>query len=171
MDNVKRKLLLPAEAKQLVDQWKNEGDKVVFTNGCFDLLHLGHLTYLAQAADLGQRFIIGVNTDASVKRQGKSPSRPIKDEESRALLLASMEFVDGIVLFEDDTPYSLIETIVPNVLVKGGDYDPAVTDVKDKKYIVGSDVVRQNGGEVKVLDFVPGHSTTKLEQKILKELS
>lgn len=149
-----------------VENWKKTNQKVVFTNGCFDILHRGHVEYLAQAADFGNKLIIGVNSDASVKRQGKGDSRPLQDEYSRTLLIAALDFVAAVVVFDDDTPFDLINQIQPSVLIKGGDYDPKCTDKTDKKYIVGSDVVLNNGGAVEVIQFVPGYSTSKIEEKI-----
>jgi len=129
----------------------------VFTNGCFDIIHKGHVCYLAQARDLGTKLVLGLNTDASIKRL-KGDSRPIKEEESRALTVASFAFIDLVVLFDEDTPHELISLLVPNVLVKGSDYK-----VQD---IVGADVVLQHGGEVKTIDFVQGFSTTNYVKKL-----
>jgi D-beta-D-heptose 7-phosphate kinase/D-beta-D-heptose 1-phosphate adenosyltransferase len=154
-------------AQQSVSKWKEDYQKVVFTNGVFDLLHMGHITYLSDAAALGNKLIIGLNADESVKTLAKGPARPIKDEKSRAFILAALEFVDAVVIFNDHTPAQLIDTLVPNVLVKGGDYNPEETNPQSKKYIVGREIVLANGGEVKVIDFLPGHSTTALEQKII----
>ena len=133
------------------------GERVVFTNGCFDIVHRGHAEYLSRARDLGDLLIVGLNNDASV-RGLKGETRPIVDEESRALLLASMQFVDYVVLFDEATPLKLIERIGPDVLVKGGDYN--------KESIVGYDAVTHRGGEVVVLDFVEGFSTTRIIEKI-----
>ena len=133
--------------------------KVVFTNGCFDLVHQGHIDYLSKARDLGDVLVVGLNTDDSVRRL-KGPRRPINDEYSRALLLASMLFVDYVVLFGEDTPYELIKTLQPDILVKGSDYRP--------EDIVGYDIVMSKGGRVETLDFLPGFSTTAIEQKIAK---
>lgn len=143
--------------QQQVQAWQKAGDKVVFTNGCFDLLHRGHVDYLAKAADCGQRLIIGVNTDASVSKL-KGPNRPIQDEQSRLQILASLQCVDAVILFDEETPYELIKLLQPNVLVKGSDYTP--------ENIVGYDVVKAKGGEVKTIDFIPGFSTSSIERKI-----
>lgn len=144
-------------AAAVVREWKDRGDEVVFTNGCFDLIHFGHLHYLAKAKELGQRLVIGLNSDASVSRL-KGEHRPIKDLDSRQMQLAALEFVDLVVVFEQDTPKELIELLVPDILVKGGDYK-----VED---IVGYDIVIENGGEVKTLNFIDGYSTTAFETKI-----
>lgn len=145
-----------ALAKQ-VTSWQLHNEKVVFTNGCFDILHLGHIDYLTKAADLGDRLIIAVNTDASVSSL-KGPSRPIIDEETRAMKLASLVFVDAVILFGEETPLQLITEVRPNVLVKGGDY---TIDT-----IVGASEVQDNGGEVVVIPFLEGHSTTSIVNKI-----
>lgn len=145
-----------ALAKQ-VNSWQMHNEKVVFTNGCFDILHLGHIDYLTKAADLGDRLIIAVNTDASVSAL-KGPSRPIIDEETRAMKLASLVFVDAVILFGEQTPLTLITDVRPNVLVKGGDY---TIDT-----IVGASEVQENGGEVEVIPFLEGHSTTSIIHKI-----
>jgi rfaE bifunctional protein nucleotidyltransferase chain/domain len=145
-----------ALAKQ-VNSWQLHNEKVVFTNGCFDILHLGHIDYLTKAADLGDRLIIAVNTDASVSAL-KGPSRPIIDEETRAMKLASLVFVDAVILFGEETPLQLITEVRPNVLVKGGDY---TIDT-----IVGASEVQDNGGEVVVIPFLEGHSTTSIVNKI-----
>ena len=142
-----------------VSQWKSAGEKIVFTNGCFDILHFGHIHYLAEASDLGDRLVIGLNSAASVKRL-KGEHRPINDEATRQHLLAALEFVDAVVVFEDDTPLELIKIILPDVIVKGGDWKP--------EQIVGSDIVLKNGGEVKSLVFKEGYSTTSIEEKIRK---
>jgi rfaE bifunctional protein nucleotidyltransferase chain/domain len=146
--------------------WKMKGQKIVFTNGCFDLLHRGHAEYLAKAADLGNILIVGVNADESVRRLGKEPSRPLQDEQTRAFLIASLNVVDSAIVFTEDTPKELIGFIQPDVLVKGADYDADETDPKNKKFIVGSDSVRKNGGEVKTIELTEGFSTTRIEEKI-----
>lgn len=138
-------------------EWKQQNSKVVFTNGCFDLLHKGHVDYLAKAADMGDKLVIGVNTDASVSKL-KGPNRPIQDEQSRLQILASLGFVEAVILFDEDTPYELIQLVQPDILVKGSDYKP--------EDIVGYDIVTAKGGEVKTIDFLPGFSTSGIEQKI-----
>lgn len=140
--------------------------KIVFTNGCFDILHRGHVEYLTKARDLGSVLVLGLNTDASVKRQNKSPERPINNQETRATILAALECVDYIVLFDEDTPLELIKMVKPDILVKGGDYDANETDPKSKKYIVGSDIVRAGGGQIATIDLTEGFSTTGLISKL-----
>ena len=139
---------------------RQSGERIVFTNGCFDILHLGHVTYMAQAAELGDVLVIGMNSDQSVRNQGKGPERPVNPEKARGMLLAALGFVDFVVLFEEDPPLRIIQEIIPNILVKGGDYDANETDPLSKKYIVGSDIVRLNKGEVATISLVDGFSTT-----------
>jgi len=146
--------------RKKVLHWKKEKHQIVFTNGCFDLIHFGHLAYLSEAAGLGNRFIIGLNSDASISRL-KGTHRPIKDLKTRQYLLASFQFVDAVVVFEEDTPYELIKIIEPHILVKGGDWQ--------LENIVGADIVLANRGQVKSLPFVDGYSTTNIEQKIKKQ--
>ena len=146
-----------AELKTMLTNWQKEGKKVVFTNGVFDLLHIGHVTYLAKAAELGDKLIIGLNADSSVKRI-KGDSRPINDQSSRAALLASLFFVDGVILFDEDTPFNLITSLMPDILVKGADYSI--------DNIVGAKEVIANGGEVKTITFVEGYSSTSIIKKI-----
>ncbi|MFD1255869.1 D-glycero-beta-D-manno-heptose 1-phosphate adenylyltransferase [Mucilaginibacter terrae] len=143
--------------QQTVASWKQQGEKIVFTNGVFDLVHTGHLTYMAKAAELGHKLIIGLNSDASVKRL-KGESRPINKQDSRALLLASLFFVDAVVVFEEDTPLNLISVLLPDIFVKGGDY--AIENM------VGAKEVMANGGEVKTLYFVDGYSSTSIINQI-----
>lgn len=149
------KILLPGDA--VLKKWKDDKLKIVFTNGCFDILHIGHLSYLLKAASLGDKLIIGLNSDASVKRL-KGSNRPINLEESRALMLASLYFVDAVIIFDTDTPLQLITQLLPNVLVKGGDYI--------KENIVGAKEVEENDGEVVVVKFLDEHSSTSIINKI-----
>jgi rfaE bifunctional protein nucleotidyltransferase chain/domain len=156
---IESKIQTEAQLELTLSQWRAAGDKVVFTNGCFDLLHFGHLHYLADARDLGDRLVVGLNSAASVRRL-KGPTRPINDELTRTHLLAALSMVDAIVVFEGDTPLELIKLVQPEILVKGGDWKP--------EQIVGADVVLARGGQVLSLPFVEGYSTTNIEQKILK---
>lgn len=164
--NLQRKIVDKTEVEEVVKEYKLAGKKVVFTNGCFDLLHKGHVTYLAKAAEQGDVLVLGLNSDASVKRQGKGNDRPINDFEARATVLAGLGFVDVVVEFDEDTPYQLIQQIVPTILVKGGDYDPNEEDKTAKKYIVGRDIVLQNGGDVRTINLVDGFSTTGIINKM-----
>lgn len=153
-------------ALKRINVWKMKEDKIVFTNGCFDILHTGHVTYLAEAAQLGNRLVVALNTDASVKRQGKGDDRPVNDEDARSTVLAALGHVDMVIFFDDDTPIELIQYLKPDVLVKGADYDPNETDPTSKKYIVGSDVVQSYGGEVAAIPLVEGFSTTSTIEKL-----
>jgi len=144
---------------EIINTIKAERKKIVFTNGCFDLLHVGHIRYLAQAKKLGDFLIIGLNSDSSVKEL-KGEDRPINSFEDRATLLSAIESVDLVIMFEEQTPENLIKYIVPDVLVKGGDYN-----IED---IVGYQTVIQNGGQVKTLSFYDGYSSTNYINKIKK---
>ncbi|HUR30437.1 MAG TPA: D-glycero-beta-D-manno-heptose 1-phosphate adenylyltransferase [Saprospiraceae bacterium] len=144
----------------LVAEWRKKGQKIVFTNGCFDILHAGHIKYLEAASQKGDRLIVAVNSDRSVKKL-KGPSRPINTVASRLYLLASLQCVDAVCPFDGDTPIDLIKTLKPDVLVKGGDYK-----IDD---IVGAREVMDWGGSVEVIPFVEGYSTTKIESKIVEQ--
>lgn len=163
--SLESKIVSLEDAKRRVNMWHLKNDKVVFTNGCFDILHKGHVTYLAKSAELGDRLIVAINTDASVREQGKGENRPINPEDARATVLAALGFVDMVVFFNENTPLNLIEFLQPDVLVKGADYDPNETDSSSKKYIVGSDIVKKNGGEVIAIQLVDGYSTTSIIEK------
>jgi len=154
---IKSKIITLNELLPLRNIWRFQDKKVVFTNGCFDLLHLGHIDYLAKAADLGQKLVVGLNSDRSTAAI-KGPHRPITDEISRSHLLAALFFIDAVVLFDEETPLKLIEAVMPDVLVKGADY------TLDK--IVGADSVLAGGGEVKTINYLEGYSTTAIEAKI-----
>lgn len=147
------------EFSKVSERWKSMGERIVFTNGCFDIFHRGHVEYLAKAADMGDRLIIGLNTDPSVNRL-KGTGRPLVDEDSRAFILASLFFVDAVVMFEEDTPENLIREILPDVLVKGDDYTI--------EEIAGHQTVLEHGGTVTTIPVVPGFSTTVLLERILK---
>ncbi len=160
MNNFKRvanKIMSTLQAEKKAAEWRAKNKKIVFTNGCFDILHYGHVHYLADAKNAGDYLVVGINSAASVKRL-KGAHRPINDDLTRFHLLAALAFVDIVVEFDEDTPLELIKKINPNVLVKGGDWQPA--------QIVGSDFVLAGGGEVKSLPFVAGYSTTNIEAKI-----
>lgn len=143
----------------VLQKWREQNQKIVFTNGCFDLLHLGHVDYLEKARALGDKMVVGLNTDASVKRL-KGEERPLQDELARARIMASLLFVDAVVLFDEQTPYELIKVVQPDILVKGDDYQ--ITN------IVGADIVLEKGGEVKTVELVKGYSTSNIVAKIKK---
>jgi rfaE bifunctional protein nucleotidyltransferase chain/domain len=149
------------ELLQTVLEWRNQGQKIVFTNGCFDLLHLGHVDYLEKASELADRMVIGLNTDQSVSRL-KGPSRPLQDEYSRARIMAALDFVDAVVLFDEPTPLKLIEAVSPDILTKGDDYTI--------ENIVGADFVLGKGGRVVTVPLVQGYSTTNIVRKISSSL-
>ncbi|RYU96272.1 D-glycero-beta-D-manno-heptose 1-phosphate adenylyltransferase [Emticicia agri] len=151
------KIQTKEEALKQIQQWQSEGKKIVFTNGCFDIVHLGHIDYLEKARNLGDKLVLGLNTDASVRRL-KGESRPIVNEYARARMMSAFEFVDTVILFDEPTPKELIETLCPNILVKGDDYTVA--------NIVGADFVISKGGEVKTISLVNGYSTTSIIKKI-----
>lgn len=140
--------------------WCATKEKIVFTNGCFDLLHQGHLSLLIEAASFGSQLIVGLNSDSSI-RKIKGEHRPIQDQQTRARVLAALPFVSAVVLFDEETPGTLIKAVAPAVLVKGGDYK--------KEEIVGADIVEKNGGSVKIIDLLAGFSTSTLVEKIRKE--
>ncbi len=160
IDYINQKIISQDRLNSTLNLWRFFNKKIVFTNGCFDLLHYGHVHYLAEAKALGDILIVGLNTDNSISRI-KGPDRPIKDEASRSLLLASLEFVDGVILFEEDNPLNLITQILPDILVKGADYQV--------NQIVGADVVLNNGGQIRTLEFKEGYSTSKMVDKIRSE--
>jgi D-beta-D-heptose 7-phosphate kinase/D-beta-D-heptose 1-phosphate adenosyltransferase len=157
LHHIHQKIMDMPTLNKRIRQWRDNRERIVFTNGCFDIMHRGHVEYLSAAAGLGDRLIIGTNSDASVTRL-KGPTRPIMDQTSRQLLLAALCCTDAVILFEEDTPYRLIQEILPDVLVKGGDYTEAD--------IVGADIVLANGGSVRCIPLTPGCSTTNIEQKI-----
>jgi len=157
---VARESFMQAEALALlIHDLENEGKKVVFTNGCFDILHPGHSAYLAAARALGDFLVVGVNSDASVKRL-KGNKRPIMPESARAQLLAALAAVDFVTIFDEDDPYQLIKLLEPDILVKGGDWDTGT--------IIGRDLVEARGGSVQSLPFIDQYSTTSIIEEILK---
>ena len=157
LEKINDKIISLEALKLRVENWKSSSEKVVFTNGCFDILHRGHIDVLAKTADLGDKLIIGLNSDSSIRKL-KEDNRPIVDEKSRALLLAAFSFVDAIVLFSEQTPFNLITDIKPDILAKGGDYKI--------EEIVGHEVVQQNGGEVITIPLTEGFSSTNIIDKI-----
>ena len=162
LDFIKSRIIWQADEnlQRLAAVWKFQNKKIVFTNGCFDILHRGHIEYLAKAAGYGDYLVIGLNSDSSV-RTIKGPGRPILDQETRALILASLHFVHRVVLFEEATPYELIKLINPDVLIKGGDYKPSE--------IVGADIVKASGGKITTIEFVDGFSSTSIIEKLRKQ--
>ena len=157
LTHIQSKIISIDELKAKLEEWRLSGKRIVFTNGCFDVLHRGHVEYLAQAADMGDILIIGLNTDNSVKRL-KGESRPVNDQHARSLLLAALSFVDTVTLFDEDTPFNLIKTVMPDILVKGGDYR-----IED---IVGHDIVEANGGKVVTIPLTEGYSTTGMIERM-----
>lgn len=158
--HIEQKIQTAETLKKTLSAWRTAGDRIVFTNGCFDILHFGHIHYLSEARDLADRLVVGLNSGDSVRRL-KGPNRPINDEATRAHLMAALEVVDAVVFFDTDTPLELIKMVQPDVLVKGGDWQP--------EQIVGHEVVLALGGSVRSLPFVEGYSTTNIEQKIRQQ--
>ena len=157
LKKIKDKIFDLNDLKNKVTSWKENGHKIVFTNGCFDIMHKGHIEVLSKSSDLGDKLIIGLNSDSSVQKL-KGNSRPIIDENSRAIALAALSFVDAIVLFSEETPINLISNLTPDILAKGGDYEI--------RTIVGHEIVQKNGGEVILIPFVDGFSSTNIINKI-----
>lgn len=160
-EQILKKIFTLDRLKNQLAIWNFFGEKIVFTNGCFDILHLGHIDYLTKAKDLGDILIIGLNTDRSIKKI-KGNSRPITDQKSRAMILASLSFVNAVVYFDEDTPLKLIKIVQPDVLVKGSDYK--------EENIVGYDIVKAKNGEIRTLDLLPGYSTSIIEKQIKKKI-
>ncbi len=159
LESLKNKIIDRDALKTLVSKIKQEQKSIIFSNGCFDLVHRGHVEYLAQASNLADVFILGLNTDNSIRRL-KGSQRPLQDEYARAILMSGFSFIDYVVLFDEDTPYELISEIIPDILVKGNDYKA--------EEVVGYDIVTQNGGAVKTIPLVEGYSTSNIVEKIKK---
>jgi rfaE bifunctional protein nucleotidyltransferase chain/domain len=157
LELVQSKINARGSLPQLRAVWNLKGEKVVFTNGCFDIVHRGHVEYLAQARALGSVLVAGLNSDSSVRRL-KGSSRPLQDERTRAMVLASLQFVSHVILFDEDTPYELIKEVQPDILVKGADYKP--------EDIVGYDIVKAKGGKVVTIPLVKGYSTSSVAAKM-----
>jgi rfaE bifunctional protein nucleotidyltransferase chain/domain len=162
---VQSKIIVLSQAVQLAEMYRLRQQTMVFTNGCFDLLHLGHITYLAQAAGLGNKLFVAVNDDASVRSLGKGTNRPVNPEFARAMVMASLGFVDHVLVFSEATPLNFIQQIKPNVIVKGSDYDASIRDEADKRYIVGKNESESWGGTAQTIPLVEGYSTTLLLSK------
>ncbi len=159
-NQLKEKVVSQNQALKELKTWREKNKKIVFTNGCFDIIHPGHIDYLSQARDLGDILVLGLNTDQSVRRLNKGSNRPINDERTRAYVLAGLACVDLIVFFDEETPYNLIKLLQPNVLVKGKDYEV--------EKIIGFDILKENGGEVITIPFLEGYSTSSLIKKIIE---
>ncbi len=159
-NQLKEKIVTQDQALKELKAWREKNKKIVFTNGCFDIIHPGHIDYLSQARDLGDILVLGLNTDQSVRRLNKGSNRPINDERTRAYVLAGLASVDLIVFFDEETPYNLIKLLQPNVLVKGNDYEV--------EKIIGFDILKENGGEVITIPFLDGYSTSSLIKKIIE---
>ncbi len=158
-DKIESKILSPDELLQRIEFWRTLGDRIVFTNGCFDILHQGHIHLLASCNEMGDRLIVGLNSDSSIKEL-KGPSRPVNNQESRAVLLAATQFVDAVTYFYEFTPENLIHAIRPDVLVKGGDWK--------KDEIIGSSFVESYGGKVKTVPYLKRFSTTEIIERTKK---
>jgi rfaE bifunctional protein nucleotidyltransferase chain/domain len=159
IDPLNSKILNIAESERLLARLRFLNKTIVFTNGCFDIIHRGHIEYLLKASELGDVLLIGLNSDSSVKKI-KGDNRPVQDQEARAKIIASMFFVSYVVIFDEETPFNLIKIVQPDILVKGGDYE-----IKD---IVGYDIVTNKGGKVLTIPFVSGCSTTSIISKMVK---
>lgn len=159
-NQLKEKIVSQDQALKELKTWREKNKKIVFTNGCFDIIHPGHIDYLSQARDLGDILVLGLNTDQSVRLLNKGSNRPINDERTRANVLAGLASVDLIVFFDEETPYNLIKLLQPNVLVKGKDYEV--------EKIIGFDILKENGGEVITISFLEGYSTSSLIKKIIE---
>ncbi len=160
LNNLKAKIFNIKDLSQIIREWRLNGDKIIFTNGCFDLIHLGHLEILARSADLGDKLIVGLNSDMSIKKI-KGNSRPIIQEDSRAKQLAAIEFIDAVILFNEDTPYDLISFINPDIITKGGDYK--------KNDVIGNELMNKKAGKVVIIPLTQGFSTTSILEKIKNE--
>ncbi len=156
---IRKKIVTLKQLEPLLHIWHLQSQKIIFTNGCFDIIHAGHIHTLAACADLGGKLIVALNTDASVRRIKKS-NRPLQDENTRALVMASFSFTDAVILFDEDTPLECIKAIQPDILVKGGDYK--------KEEVVGYKEMQQWNGVVEIIPFIEGFSTTSIEEKIKK---
>ena len=158
IQHIEKKIISRERASEIGAKYRDNGKTLVFTNGCFDLIHPGHIDLLIRARSQGQALMVGLNTDASIKRL-KGEKRPILDEHSRALMLAALEVVNWVVLFDEDTPLDLISSVLPGILVKGGDYTPET--------VVGRDAVENAGGKVVIVPITYHYSTSEILEKYL----
>ena len=157
MKNFEKKIIKsPLDLQEIIKTWKKDNQKIVFTNGCFDILHLGHIKILSESKRLGDKLVVGLNNDASVKIL-KGKSRPVNNSYHRSMMLAALSFVDLIVFFEEETPYNLIKLVLPNVLTKGGDYE--------EKDVIGGDLILSKGGKINIIPLLPNLSSSKLIRK------
>ncbi|MCW3076410.1 MAG: cytidyltransferase-related domain protein [Bacteroidetes bacterium] len=157
-NQLKSKIVLKDDALRTINGLRLKGKKIVFTNGCFDVLHPGHVDYLSQARDLGGYMILGLNTDDSIKKLQKAPNRPVNNNMARSMVLAALACVDAIIFFDEETPRDLIQFLQPDIIVKGNDYKP--------EEVVGADIVKARGGTVVTIPLLEGFSTTKLIEKL-----
>lgn len=160
LEVIQSKIIDQDQLTMVLNQWRFKGEKIVFTNGCFDIIHQGHIDYLSKAKDLGSKLVVGLNSDESVRSLNKADNRPLQDENSRAIILAALHFVDAVIVFEEETPLELIKKTMPDVLVKGSDYQI--------HEIVGHKEVQAKGGKVKTIDFLAGFSTSSIIDKACK---
>ncbi|MEX2380131.1 MAG: D-glycero-beta-D-manno-heptose 1-phosphate adenylyltransferase [Vicingaceae bacterium] len=160
LEVIQSKIIDQDQLTWVLNRWRFKGEKIVFTNGCFDIIHQGHIDYLSKAKDMGSKLLVGLNSDESVRGLNKADNRPLQDENSRAIILAALHFVDSVVIFNEETPLELIKKTKPDVLVKGSDYQI--------HEIVGHKEVQANGGEVKTIDFLAGFSTSSIINKACK---
>lgn len=167
LESIQNKILTLDQASFRVNMFRLKDQKIVFTNGCFDILHLGHVSYLIEAASLGNKLIIALNDDDSVRELNKGKNRPINPENARAMVLASLGFVDAVIIFKESTPLETIIKLRPDVLVKGGDYNSLELDPNQKQYIVGSNEVRKYGGDICTIPLVPGYSSSSILEKAI----
>jgi D-beta-D-heptose 7-phosphate kinase/D-beta-D-heptose 1-phosphate adenosyltransferase len=156
---ISEKIIDISKIEEFIFEIRNQNKKIVFSNGCFDIIHRGHVEYLAKASNFGDILIIGLNSDNSVRKL-KGENRPVQDQNTRALILSAFSFIDFVIIFDQETPYELIKLIKPDFLVKGADYKP--------EEIVGYDILQNYGGQVKTIELVKGHSTTNIIGKFLK---
>ena len=157
MKNFEKKIIKSSfDLQKIIKTWKKSNQKIVFTNGCFDVLHLGHIKILSESKNLGDKLVVGLNTDESVKIL-KGKNRPVNNNQHRSMMLAALSFVDLIVFFEEENPYNLIKLVLPNIITKGGDYE--------EKDVIGGDLILSKGGQINIIPLLPNLSSSKLIEK------